>query len=57
MEETLRSRHARAEELVFVVLCPFANQFCVPKAKDGLECEIKEKKETINANQTITKDE
>jgi hypothetical protein len=42
--ENLRSRHARAEELVFAVLCPFANQFCVPKAKDRLECEIREKK-------------
>jgi hypothetical protein len=30
---------------VFVVLCPFANQFCVPKAKDGLECEIRAKKQ------------
>ena len=29
---------------MFVVLCPFANQFCVPKAKDGLECEIRAKK-------------
>jgi hypothetical protein len=36
---------ARAEELVFAVLCPFANQFCVPKAKDRLECEIKAKRE------------
>jgi hypothetical protein len=56
--ENLRSRHARAEELVFAVLCPFANQFCVPKAKDRLECEIREKKKRrINGNQTITKDE
>jgi uncharacterized coiled-coil protein SlyX len=29
---------------VFAVLCPFANQFCVPKAKDRLECEIRAKK-------------
>ena len=38
------SRHAKAEELVFAVPCPFANQFCVPKAKDGLKCEIRAKK-------------
>jgi hypothetical protein len=42
--ENLQSRHARAEELVFVVLCPFVNRFWVPKAKDGLECEIRAKK-------------
>ena len=29
---------------MFAVLCPFANQFCVPKAKDRLECEIRAKK-------------
>jgi hypothetical protein len=45
LEVILRSRHARPEELVFVVLCPFANQFCVPKAKDRLECEIRAKKQ------------
>ena len=36
---------------MFVVLCPFTNQFCVPKAKDGLECEIRAKKGRINGNQ------
>jgi hypothetical protein len=29
---------------VFDVLCLFANQFCVPEAKDRWDCEIKEKK-------------
>ena len=29
---------------MFVVVCPFANQFCVPKAKDRLKCEIRAKK-------------
>ena len=28
---------------MFVVLCRFANEFCVPKAKDRLECEEEQK--------------